>query len=206
MPAIGSAWDLRAVLLARGGERYTGEPVSHLEHALQCADFAERAGGAEPLVVAALLHDIGHLLSHFSGTPSAAGIDDRHELLGAACLDPLFGAEVSEPVRLHVAAKRYLAADPAYWRALSEDSLRSLALQGGEMSVEERTAFEQSPHAAAALRLRRWDDAAKRPGRATPRLEHFWPRVEQLVLRCAAVSEAHNHPSAKATHTAQSSV
>ncbi len=206
MLAVASAEELRAILLARGGERYTGEPVCHLEHALQCADFAERAGATDSLVVAALLHDIGHLVTHHSGTPSAVGIDDQHEELGARCLAPLFGPDVSEPVRLHVAAKRYLAADPAYRRALSEDSLRSLQLQGGMMSVEERDAFEHEAHAEAALRLRRWDDAAKRPGRVTPSLDDFWARVEHLALRAFRGRNDHSQPSAEATQTAQSSL
>lgn len=206
MHAVGSAEELRAILLTRGCERYTGEPVSHLEHALQCADFAERAGAADSLVVAALLHDIGHLLTCYCGTPSADGIDDQHEVLGAACLARLFESGVREPVRLHVAAKRYLAADPAYRRALTEDSLRSLQLQGGVMSAEERAAFEREVHAEAALRLRRWDDAAKRPGRVTPSLDDFWSRAERLALRSSPGRNDHNQPSAKATHTAQSSL
>ncbi|MCS6995503.1 MAG: HD domain-containing protein [Casimicrobiaceae bacterium] len=176
---------MHALLEARGGERYTGEPVSHLEHALQCAQVAQRAGAAAPLVVAALLHDLGHLLTGLPGTPSAAGINDAHEWLGAAALAPLFGPEVAEPVRLHVPAKRYLACDSAYLRALSEDSRRSLALQGGPMSADERSLFEREPFFEAAIRLRRWDDAAKVPGRRTPPLAQLWPSVEALAAEFA---------------------
>lgn len=168
---------LRALLRSRGMLRYAGEPVSHLEHALQCADLAQRAGARSALVVAALLHDVGHLIDGTTGTPSLEGIDDRHEQRGAELLARWFGLEVTEPVRLHVAAKRALAADPRYLRALSEDSRRSLALQGGPLEAAAMARFVLQPFGADAIALRRWDDAAKRPGRATAPLEAFWPLV-----------------------------
>ncbi|WP_287918563.1 HD domain-containing protein [Tibeticola sp.] len=169
--------ELRLLLLARGHAQYTGEPVNHLEHALQCAALAQRAGAPAALMTAALLHDIGHLLDGIRGTPSLEGIDDRHEVRAAELLSRWFGSDVTEPVRLHVAAKRALAADSRYWRALSEDSRRSLALQGGAFDAAAIAAFALQPHAAEALALRRWDDAAKRPGRVTPTLDAFWPTV-----------------------------
>lgn len=177
---------LRALLRSRGLQRYTGEPVSHLEHALQCADLAQRAGASKALVVAALLHDVGHLIEGAAGTPSLEGIDDRHEQRGAELLARWFGSEVTEPVRLHVDAKRALAADPRYLRALSEDSQRSLALQGGPLEAAAMARFVLQPFGADAIALRRWDDAAKRPGRATPPLEAFWP----LVQACARPARA----------------
>lgn len=169
---------LRHLLQTRGAEQYTGEPVSHLEHACQTAAFARRSGAGAPLVTAALLHDIGHLLSGLPGTPSAQGLDDRHEAVAAAALSSLFAADVTEPIRLHVAAKRRLCMDARYFKALSEDSLRSLGLQGGVFAPDDAAVFDATPHAQAALQLRRWDDAAKRPALVVGGLDDFWAEVE----------------------------
>lgn len=185
LPTLDELFDL---LHQRGHEQYDGEAVSHLAHALQCATLALRAQAGDALVTAALLHDIGHLVHGRRGTPSAEGLDDWHEVLGAEVLAPLFPATVSEPVRLHVRAKRALAANPGYRQVLSADSQRSLALQGGPMGTAEAQLFLQCAHADAAIRLRRWDDAAKSPRLATPPLEQF----EAIARRCArpAVAEA----------------
>lgn len=168
------------LLQQRGGERYTGEPVTHLEHALQCATLAQAAHAGDALVVAALLHDIGHLLHDHGGTPTEQGVDDAHEHLAETCLAQWFGPEVTRPVALHVQAKRYLAHHPAYGKVLSIDSQRSLELQGGPMDTAGCFAFRQLPYAMDAVRLRHWDEAAKRPGHPTPALQAFWP----LVLTC----------------------
>jgi phosphonate degradation associated HDIG domain protein len=173
--------DLRELLQRRGGECYDGEPVGHLEHALQCAALAQRAAASPALVVAALLHDIGHLTSGLPGTPSAEGVDDGHELAGAAWMSRWLPRAVCEPVRLHVQAKRYLAREPAWRRVLSADSLRSLALQGGPMDEAQAQAFAALPGSRDAVRLRHWDEAAKRPGMATPTLDELWPVVERLA-------------------------
>lgn len=157
-----------------GGSRYGGENVSQLEHALQAAYFAEKDGAPATLVAAALLHDIGHLLHDLPADAPDQGIDDRHEALGAQWLTVRFGPAVCEPVNLHVIAKRYLCAnDPSYFGLLSAPSIQSLALQGGPMTAEESRQFEQHPHYQAAVRLRRWDDAAKVEHLVTPYLEHF---------------------------------
>jgi phosphonate degradation associated HDIG domain protein len=163
----------------RGGAAYLGEPVSQTEHALQTAWAAERAGGGHALVAAALMHDLGHLLHDLPEDCALAGIDDAHEARGARWLTGYFGPEVAEPVRLHVAAKRFLCAtDPAYAARLSAASVRSLALQGGPCKPEEADQFRKHPHFEAALLLRRWDEEAKVPGLATPDLEHFRPCLE----------------------------
>jgi phosphonate degradation associated HDIG domain protein len=165
-------------LLARGSyDLYSGERVSQLEHALQCAHFAQQAGAEDALVVATLVHDVGHILA--DGEHAAErGIDAKHEQSGANYLASVFGPEVSEPVRLHVAAKRYLCAtDPGYFGRLSPASVRSLALQGGPMSPQEVEAFEANPHAEAAIRLRQWDEQGKIVGLKTPDLEHYRPLV-----------------------------
>lgn len=166
----------------KGHASYIGEPVSQLEHALQSAYHAQQAGASDALVVAALLHDFGHLVHKLPEDCADQGIDDRHEALGQAWLKRHFAAEVTEPIRLHVAAKRYLCAtDAAYLDQLSPASKQSLALQGGAFTPEEVQQFEANPHYAAAVELRRWDDLAKVPGMQVPPLEHYRPRLGKLL-------------------------
>jgi phosphonate degradation associated HDIG domain protein len=166
----------------RGGAEYHGEAVSQLEHALQAAHLAEAAGAPPPLVAAALLHDVGHLLHGRGEDCATQGIDDRHEDLGVRFLAAAFGPAVTEPVRLHVTAKRYLcAAEPDYLGRLSAASVRSLGLQGGPMSAAEVREFEANPHHAAALVVRRWDDAAKVVRLATPPLAYFRNYLEAAL-------------------------
>lgn len=164
--------------LQYGDERR--EPVTALEHALQCAHLAEWAHAEHSLVVAALLHDIGQLMD---GAPTAPLRDDQHELTALPLLRAGgCGPEVLEPIRLHVAAKRYLVStDPAYGPSLSDASRHSLALQGGPMNGEERLIFMAHPQAAAALQLRRWDDLAKRPGMRTPPLAYYLALLDELL-------------------------
>jgi [1-hydroxy-2-(trimethylamino)ethyl]phosphonate dioxygenase len=159
---------------ANGGKLYSGEQVSQLEHALQAAHLAEAAGAPDHLIAAALLHDYGHLLHDLDEDCADQGIDDHHDELAAAALAEHFPAEVVEPIRLHVASKRYLCAvDPAYLDALSPASRLSLSLQGGPFTQAEIGDFDRLPHAADALRIRHWDDLAKIPGLETPPLEHY---------------------------------
>lgn len=156
-----------------GSNSYGRERVTQLQHALQCAALAEAKGAAPALITAALLHDVGHLI-HDLGDTAARGVDDRHELLGWRWLSRWFGEAVVEPVRQHVRAKRYLTAtDPAYYATLSPASVRSLELQGGPFTRERATEFIGLPYAAQAVRLRRWDEAAKVAGKPTPDLDHF---------------------------------
>lgn len=166
-----------------GDRAYSGEPVNQREHALQSAWLAQRDGAPEPLVAAALLHDIGHLVNDAGDTPTARGIDDLHQFHGARFLRELFDRDVTEPIRLHVQAKRYLCAvRPGYHEALSADSQRSLALQGGVYGPAEAEAFIRTPYAADAVRLREWDDQAKLAGLPTPGLPDLLP----LLARCVA--------------------
>lgn len=149
----------------KGDLAYDGEGISQIAHGWQCGQLAAQAGAPASLQLAAWLHDVGHLLSDLEGTPTLAGMDDRHEFTAAALLSPLWGSAVAEPVRLHVQAKRYLvAAHPEYMGSLSEDSRRSLVLQGGAMTVEECVQFQANPYALDAQRLRSWDDTGKREG------------------------------------------
>jgi len=151
---------------------------------------AERAGAASTLIVAALLHDVGHLLHDLPEDCASAGIDDAHEIRGARWLDRYFGPEIAEPVRLHVDAKRFLSAtDPAYLGLLSAASLQSLKLQGGPFTPDEAARFRNHPHALAAVALRRFDEQAKVPGLPTPALEYFRPYLEAArAARCPSNS------------------
>jgi phosphonate degradation associated HDIG domain protein len=159
-------------------ERVHRESVSALEHALQCAQLAEWANADAPLVAAALLHDIGHFIVV---DPEGDDIDDVHELRALPFLAEGFGASVVEPIRLHVQAKRYLVAtDPGYAATLSPASAHSLELQGGPMSPDEQRLFEELPFAQQAIALRRWDDAAKQPGKVTPPLAYYLTLLDEV--------------------------
>ena len=166
----------------RGGSEYGGEAVTQLEHALQAATFAEREGAEPSLITAALIHDVGHLLHDLPADAPDQGIDDRHETLAAAWLAQRFQPAVVAPVAMHVAAKRYLCTvDRSYFGQLSQPSVQSLAMQGGPMSAEEVVRFESRPHFQDAVRLRRWDDAAKVVGMVTPALQHFASYIDQAA-------------------------
>lgn len=176
--------EIRRIYATKATGRYGLADVNQLQHALQAAAMAERNGEPDCLIAAALLHDIGHMVHHLGEDPARDGVDDRHEELGAIWLARHFHADVVEPVRLHVPAKRYLCAtEPDYFDRLSEDSVRSLALQGGPMSPEEVDAFDRSPYAGQALRLRRLDEAAKNPMAMTPPLDHFLSYVRAELVR-----------------------
>lgn len=165
-----------------GALNYSGERVSQLQHGLQCATFAEAAGESDALITACLLHDLGHLVHSFGEDAHERGLDDTHENLGAQFLSKNFGPEVTEPIRLHVAAKRYLClVDKSYWDALSPISKRTLELQGGVFSEAEAHDFIEQPYATDAVKLRQWDDQAKLVGAATPYLAHFLERVPALT-------------------------
>jgi len=171
-----------AVMAERGGAMYGGERVTQLQHALQCAAFAEEAGEADELIAAALLHDYGHLVVGDEGA-TAAGRDMRHEDVAAEALGAWFGAGVTEPIRLHVAAKRYLCrVNEAYLAKLSPASVTSLNVQGGPFTQAEADAFLAGAFGASAVKLRVWDDLAKDPEKITPPLEQYRGAVERACL------------------------
>jgi phosphonate degradation associated HDIG domain protein len=173
-PVVGEILDL----YRRKGDASYGEGISMNAHALQAALLAEQEGEGPAMIVAALLHDIGHLLHDLPEDIADRGIDTEHESIASAWLSQHFPKEVSEPVRLHVAAKRFLCANvPGYFAGLSPASVQSLELQGGSMTGEESAAFAAEPFMAAALRLRRWDDLAKTRGLVTPGFAHFAPAI-----------------------------
>jgi [1-hydroxy-2-(trimethylamino)ethyl]phosphonate dioxygenase len=170
------------LLETQGRAQYGMEAVSQLQHALQCARLAEQAGAGEALILAALFHDIGHLTDPEFEAAAARGEDRWHENLGARYLETLFPPEVTEPVRLHVPAKRYLCAtDRGYFATLSPASVNSLALQGGPFNEQEAEAFIAQPLAEAAVQVRRWDDLAKDPSTKTPDLHHFYQYVAPVL-------------------------
>jgi phosphonate degradation associated HDIG domain protein len=159
-----------------GAEEYLGERVSMTEHMLQSAYAAEQDGAPPQLVAAALLHDYGHFIHELPSDAADHGIDTQHEEVAHAFLSEHFGPEIAEPIRMHVAAKRYLCAtDPSYLDELSPASVHSLNLQGGPYSHDEVAEFELSPYARDAVRLRRYDDIGKVEGLETPDLEHYRP-------------------------------
>src|SRR5262249_10688258 len=153
------------------------------EHALQAAQLAVEAGAPDALIAAALLHDIGHLLGPEDDL-AEQGIDGLHEEQGSRWLVQHFGPEVTEPIHLHVLAKRYLCgSDPAYLASLSPASVRSLELQGGPLHADEMRRFESNPHYAEAVLLRRWDDAAKIPGLSLPNVRTYTQTLRRVALR-----------------------
>jgi phosphonate degradation associated HDIG domain protein len=176
--------EIAGMFARRGNDMYAGEPVTQTEHALQTAWQAEQDGATPALVTAALLHDVGHLLHDLGEDCAEEGIDDRHEALGAEWLARHFRPEVVEPIRLHVAAKRYrCSVDPAYHARLSDASRLSLKLQGGPFSNSQASHFEQHPYFEDAVRLRLWDEAAKIPNLETPPLQHFLEGVRTTIAR-----------------------
>lgn len=186
--------DIEPLFAANGARVYAGEPVTQLQHALQSAQLAERSGAAAALIVAALLHDFGHMANDQGETPTLRGIDDRHEYVALPFLRGLFDDAVLQPIKLHVDAKRYLCArghvstggainGAQYWANLSANSKRSLELQGGIFTDTEAQRFISQPYADGAVSVRVWDDAAKVENADTPPLGHYLALAERIALR-----------------------
>lgn len=177
------------IFTRRGADEYLGEPVTIGEHMLQAAHFAQQDGHEEQVIVAALLHDIGHFTGEFIGMPLASGTmfledqtDRQHENAGAAVLEQFFPDLVVDCCRYHVAAKRYLCArEPGYFDRLSEASVHSLNLQGGPMDDEEAVAFEAHPNFDAIIAVRRYDEAGKEVGMVVPPFSSYLPMLERMV-------------------------
>jgi phosphonate degradation associated HDIG domain protein len=175
--------EITNLLTQKGTAMYGREAVSQLEHALQCATLAESAGATNEIITACLLHDLGHLIHNLGEQAADEGIDDRHEYRAIPYLRHLFTESVTEPIRLHVDAKRYLCfVDKEYWASLSSASKKSLELQGGIFSSVEAEAFINQPHAQEAVQLRIWDDQAKVPDKMTSNLAHFTPILAACAL------------------------
>lgn len=182
MPQTDPWPEIEALFLRYGEDAYFGEPVTQLQHALQCAALAVAEDADDTLVVAALLHDIGHLLHGCGEDIADRGVDANHEQVGAQYLARRFGEPVAGPARGHVDAKRYLCAtDPAYAARLSPASIKSLALQGGPMDADETAAFEADPFHRQTVCLRRWDDAAKDPTATVPGIAAYRDRIRKIA-------------------------
>jgi [1-hydroxy-2-(trimethylamino)ethyl]phosphonate dioxygenase len=176
------AGDILTIYEARGAEAYFGERVSMTAHGLQAAHFARAERAPETLVLAALLHDIGHLLEQVPDDLEDWRLDAHHEEIGARWLARHFDASVCEPVRLHVPAKRYLCAtDAGYTTQLSPASLHTLKLQGGPMTPREVAQFEAQPFWREAVRVRRWDDQGKVAGLSTLPLHEYTELIARLA-------------------------
>jgi phosphonate degradation associated HDIG domain protein len=175
--------EIFAIYGRRGSDAYFGESVSMTEHALQAAYFAQAAAAPKGLIVAALLHDIGHLIEEVPSDLEDWTVDAHHERVGSDWLARRFRPEVSEPVRLHVPAKRYLlAVDAAYFAKLSPASVVTLKLQGGPMTAHEVAEFETEPFYRDAVRIRQWDDQGKVAGLKTPALSDYRELIEALAI------------------------
>jgi len=174
--------EILAIFQEQGSSAYFGESVSMTEHALQAAFFARTAGAPPGLIVAALLHDIGHLVDDVPSDIADWTMDAHHEQVGSRWLARRFRPEVSEPVRLHVPAKRYLlATDAGYFAKLSPASVVTLKLQGGPMTAHEVAKFETELFYKEAVRVRQWDDQGKVAGLVTPNLEDYRALIEGMV-------------------------
>ena len=170
----------------RGDEEYLGEPVTMGEHMLQGATLAAQNDQSPEIIVAALLHDIGHFTSEFGTFTMQDDADRHHEDAGAAVLERFFPKVVTDCCRYHVAAKRYLCATrPEYFNRLSEASIHSLNLQGGPMSPDEVAVFEKNPNLQQIIAVRYLDEAGKVAGMETPDFAHFAPMVQRMVDRQA---------------------
>jgi [1-hydroxy-2-(trimethylamino)ethyl]phosphonate dioxygenase len=175
--------EIFAVFQRRGPDAYFGESVSMTEHALQAAHFAHCSGAPPALVIAALLHDIGHLVEDVPDDIADWAVDAHHEEIGARWLTRRFRPEVSEPVRLHVPAKRYLlATDARYFAKLSPASVITLKLQGGPMTAPEVAKFETERFHREAIRVRQWDDQGKIAGLKTPGLPDYRALLEEVAI------------------------
>lgn len=173
---------LQGLFGRRGTEAYLGEAVSVATHMLQCAALARVEGAPDSLVAAALLHDVGHITEPTDAYSPDDTTDHRHEEIGADFLRDHFPPNVVEPIRLHVAAKRYLCAvDPDYAARLSPASQHSLILQGGAMDGPEVAAFEREPFFREAVLVRQWDDAGKIRDLAVPSIDGYRALLETLI-------------------------
>jgi phosphonate degradation associated HDIG domain protein len=185
---MSSAYDaLHRLFEEEGSGEYLGEHVSMAQHMLQTGAAARAAGASSALVVAAVAHDVGHFTGVRTGRDLMSGTDDHHDEAAAAWLSRWFGPAVTEPVRLHVAAKRYLCAvDPDYYDCLSEASRYTMTVQGGPMPADDVDAFARLPYAEDAVALRRWDDLGKDPDAAPLSLEDFRQDIEAADLTLAS--------------------
>ncbi len=174
---------IEAIFTLHGADSYLGEDVTMAQHMLQAAWLGEQQGETEAVVLAALLHDVGHYANRLPPEALMSGTDNRHQEAAASWLASFFPPSIVEPIRLHVAAKRYLVTvDPTYRAQLSQASVDSLVLQGANMSAEEVIAMEENPYLDMAIRVRRLDDQGKNPALLTPDFSYFKPRLADWLI------------------------
>lgn len=167
----------------RGAEEYMGEPVSMAQHMEQSAACAVAYGASDELIIAALLHDIGHFVGDFPIDALENGIDNYHEEAGAQFLQPYFPESVTEPIRLHVAAKKYLCAvDSQYLNHLSAASVQSLEVQGGPMTEAEIIEYEENPYYQSAVKVRLYDDDGKVAGLDIKPVSSYRNKMKSLLV------------------------
>lgn len=167
----------------RGAEEYMGESVSMAQHMEQSAACAVADAAPDDLVIASLLHDIGHFVGDFPIDSLENGIDNYHEEIGARFLEPYYPSSVTEPIRLHVAAKKYLCAvDDHYFENLSPASKQSLQVQGGPMEKTEIDIFKANYHHQAAIKVRLYDDDGKVAGLDIKPVGSYREKLDSLLL------------------------
>jgi 2-amino-1-hydroxyethylphosphonate dioxygenase (glycine-forming) len=174
--------DVFALFDLYGAEDYIGEPVSQLEHASQAAQLAENEGYDEEVILAALLHDIGHLCAHTHHYERMEGFGVKsHEQIGADYLRRHGLPErIAQLVENHVRAKRYLTFKyPEYYHNLSEASKKTLEFQGGKMTENEAIAFESEELFATSIKMRTWDEKAKETNMPLPDMNKY----KEMALR-----------------------
>ena len=182
---------LDALFAAIAGTSYLGEPITIAEHMLQSAACAKRDGADDALIAAALLHDVGHYVDPAPDNENETDLRKRHDLAAARILAPVLPAAVTEPIRLHVDAKRYLCAiEPAYYDKLSDASKHTMRLQGGVMDADQAKVFAGEAYCEDAVRLRRWDDEGKTPDVAVPGFEAYRAMLETLSREHTGASRA----------------
>ena len=175
------------IFTRRGADSYLGEQVTMSEHMLQGALLAEEAKADDLLIAAALLHDIGHYTNEFPEDALARGCNNYHDEAGAAILAPFFPNAITDCVRYHVEAKRFLCAtDPGYFGRMSPASIHTLNLQGGPMNDAEVAEFRKRPHLGSIIQVRIWDDEGKVAGKVTPPFSYYAPLLERVI-------SAHTH-------------
>ena len=185
--------ELTSIYDGRATGQYGLSHINQLAHAVQSGYHARAQGLKTSVVVAALLHDIGHMVHTLGEHPAALGIDDCHEIIGADWLARYFGPEVIQPIRLHVAAKRYLCAvESDYFHKLSRDSVESLLLQGGRMTEDEVSAFKQDTYWEDAVALRRIDELAKDPKGPMPKFAEFDQEILRLCEAFIDINQSSN--------------
>ena len=173
---------LTSMLTQHGDSPYGSAQISEAEHAIQCAVLAREAGAPSSLVVASMFHDIGQIVLKVTVGVAALGVDNRHEEIGATFLMGYFPPEVTEPIRMHVPAKRFLfATDPDYRNKMSLPALRSMERQGGGYNDDECNEFRKRPFFAEAVQVRRWDDQAMHPGKYAGSAEEFHDHIAKAM-------------------------